>query len=571
MVSRRKRANSSVGNKLNNLTDKVTEQQKIQQVPGTQTNAVTNDSIALGAVNTESVANRSITSDKIGRGEVTSDNLGVINEIVASGGLDIETGVDGHFSLSGGKYEAPYDGIEDGEGYKVVAFDPTDNMLKVIDAAPPAESGLRFDTTYTGGSTAPGMLSWNDEDETLEVQVGDGEVTLQIGQETHIRVANNTGASILDGQVVYLFGGSDVHGHPYVAPYLADGTVSPFRVIGIATQTIADGDEGLITAQGKVRGLDTSAYLEGDVLYASSTELGGYQTTIASAPNEIVSIGSIVNSDATDGEILVSVSPVLNQLQTNLVLFPTTVASDVVGYYKLVTSTTDADYDVPAVDVSTGTLNSADDVLVGSLVADANLFVGSLGDVEVTVTGSIAKTSGNANTSAGFYFKVFKRDSGGTETLLGTSSITSSSPLSESAPISAMEFSASANVLFDTFTSTDRLVVKFYANTVEDGSQEYTFTYGGVSPVRILIPRATSTTSQTTVPQSENYLLNGAFDVWQRGTSFSSDGYCADRWYFNETGTCTAVQLTTGLPTGFSYGITMSATTSSDWRTYISV
>lgn len=150
MVSRRKRSNSSVGNKLNNLTDKVTEQQKLQQVSGTQTNAVTNDSIALGAVNTESVADRSITSAKIGRGEVTSENLGVINEIVASGGLDIETGVDGHLSLSGGKYEEPYDGIEDPDGYKILAFDPADNTVKVIDNTPVVSLDDIDDVNVTG-------------------------------------------------------------------------------------------------------------------------------------------------------------------------------------------------------------------------------------------------------------------------------------------------------------------------------------------------------------------------------------------------------------------------------------
>ena len=152
MVSRRKRSNSSVGNKLNNLTDKVTGQQKLQQVSGTQTNAVTNDSIALGAVNTESVADRSITSDKIGRGEVTSENLGIINEIVASGGLDIETGVDGHLSLSGGKYEAPYDGIEDSDGYKIVAFDPTDNTVKIIDETPVVNLDNILDVDVTGAT-----------------------------------------------------------------------------------------------------------------------------------------------------------------------------------------------------------------------------------------------------------------------------------------------------------------------------------------------------------------------------------------------------------------------------------
>jgi hypothetical protein len=165
VVSRRKRSNSSVGNKLNNLTDKVTEQQKLQQVSGTQTNAVTNDSIALGAVNTESVVDRSITGNKIGRGEVTSDNLGVINEIVASGGLDIETGIDGHLSLSGGKYEEPYDGIESSSGYKIVAFDPTDNAVKIIDNPPVINLDDIADVDVTS-ATDNQVLFYDDETST---------------------------------------------------------------------------------------------------------------------------------------------------------------------------------------------------------------------------------------------------------------------------------------------------------------------------------------------------------------------------------------------------------------------
>lgn len=33
---------------------------------------------------------------------------------------------------------------------------------------------------------------------------------------------------------------------------------------------------------------------------------------------------------------------------------------------------------------------------------------------------------------------------------------------------------------------------------------------------------------------SQNYILNSSFNVWQRGTSFTSVGYTADRWYLSE-------------------------------------
>jgi hypothetical protein len=68
----------------------------------------------------------------------------------------------------------------------------------------------------------------------------------------------------------------------------------------------------------------------------------------------------------------------------------------------------------------------------------------------------------------------------------------------------------------------------------------------------------------TAIPDSQNYIINGNFDFWQRGTSFTADGYSADRWYFDETGACTVSQATTSLPTGVTYALQAFSSTASD-------
>lgn len=79
---------------------------------------------------------------------------------------------------------------------------------------------------------------------------------------------------------------------------------------------------------------------------------------------------------------------------------------------------------------------------------------------------------------------------------------------------------------------------------------------------------ASPTNRTSTAAPSPNYLINGGFDFWQRGTSFSATGYTADRWYFTEAGICTVNQQLpsdpSGLPAGFNYGLRTLAATSSD-------
>jgi hypothetical protein len=80
---------------------------------------------------------------------------------------------------------------------------------------------IQFDITRTG-ALAEGEVGWDSEDETLAVGMA-GNVTLQLGQETHVRVKNEWGSQINNGTVVRISGG--VGSNPLVVPADPDGEV----------------------------------------------------------------------------------------------------------------------------------------------------------------------------------------------------------------------------------------------------------------------------------------------------------------------------------------------------------
>lgn len=66
------------------------------------------------------------------------------------------------------------------------------------------------------------------------------------------------------------------------------------------------------------------------------------------------------------------------------------------------------------------------------------------------------------------------------------------------------------------------------------------------------------------IPLSHNYIINGAFDVWQRNTSFSSVAggtYTADRWLTQTNATAQTVTRVTDTPTTYGYALRLQRAT----------
>ena len=162
----------------------------------------------------------------------------------------------------------------------------------------------QFDTTYTGGSTIPGMLAWNDTDGTLEFQLKGGEVTLQIGQEQNVRVRNNTANNMTDGQVVYSTG--SIGTFQTVSLASANSEALSSVTLGVVTEPIAKNTEGFVTTFGLVRNLNTSSLTEGSIVWLGTTP-GTMTTTMPASPTHAVQIGLCIRSHPSLGSIFVKV------------------------------------------------------------------------------------------------------------------------------------------------------------------------------------------------------------------------------------------------------------------------
>ena len=153
-----------------------------------------------------------------------------------------------------------------------------------------------FSATYKEG-----RIFYDNDNKCLAVLNDVSDVTLQVGQETYIRVVNKTGVNIANGACVYIDG---AQGNRPTVRLAHAGEHLATRVIGLATHIIEPNTEGLITVNGTVSGYDTRPFNPGDMLWVSGITSGSLTNIKPIGYNHVKLVGYAINS-TVDGKVLV--------------------------------------------------------------------------------------------------------------------------------------------------------------------------------------------------------------------------------------------------------------------------
>lgn len=183
----------------------------------------------------------------------------------------------------------------DGDRVMSGDIDVNDNDINNINVS-------RFCIAPTNATPAEGDLWWNETDKTLNVKT-DTDTIVQVGQEQLLRIANDTGVTLNNGEVVYI-SGANGGGRPTVLLGDASELITSEHIIGVVTSDINDTEQGYVTTFGLVRGLNTLAYSAGDPLYLSETA-GELTDVKPNFPAWIVEVAHVVTVNESDGIILV--------------------------------------------------------------------------------------------------------------------------------------------------------------------------------------------------------------------------------------------------------------------------
>lgn len=185
-----------------------------------------------------------------------------------------------------------------------------------------------FNNAPTPVPTAVGSLYW-DGGTTLGVQMTTN-VLGRVNEDLYYYI--KASSAITKGQVVMFTGAVGSSGVVTGAP--ATGVTNGSYIMGIAAESIALNGFGLVQYNGTLKGLNTSAFSDGDILWYNPAVTGGLTKTEPTAPNIKVQVAAVINAGSGgSGSILIRVTAgsVLGGTDSN-VQFGTLANGDLIQY-----------------------------------------------------------------------------------------------------------------------------------------------------------------------------------------------------------------------------------------------
>jgi hypothetical protein len=192
---------------------------------------------------------------------------------------------------------------------------------------------IDFNTTAPTPATKVGRIHWNGG-YTLNLEMSPN-VNQPIGEAQYYYI--KASATITKGQLIMFDGAVGASGVLKGKP--STGVTNGQVIMGVAAESIANNNFGLVNSFGLVRGFNTTGspfgevWADGDILYYNPSYVGGLTKNLPAAPTPHVVVASVVNaSSAGAGSIFVRVQaePTISQLSD--VFAPSPSNNDILFY-----------------------------------------------------------------------------------------------------------------------------------------------------------------------------------------------------------------------------------------------
>jgi len=158
------------------------------------------------------------------------------------------------------------------------------------------------DTAISKPDWEAGQIWYDSVSKTNVSDTGYEDVRVNIGQEMHFRIYNNTASDWTNGQIATVSTGTT---NGILNGILADSATIGAKRVGMLTMDIPMGSSGLATIGGEVNDIDTTGFADSVTLFLSDTP-GEFTDTLPLFPLERIIIGKVLGTGSSSGAVQIN-------------------------------------------------------------------------------------------------------------------------------------------------------------------------------------------------------------------------------------------------------------------------